>query len=171
MALQSARSANLTVPDEAWGMADLYMDSVQHRDGALYSYQAHGGPTPVMTAEGLLCRMYLGWQKDRPGLVNGVEYLAQNNLPATNNPNIYYWYYATQVMHHYGGDEWEEWNTHMRDVLVQSQERSGHAAGSWDPRGDHAGAGGRIYMTALSTCTLEVYYRHLPIFRQIELGK
>jgi hypothetical protein len=171
MALQSARSANLTVPDEAWGMADLYMDSVQHRSGALYSYQARGGPTPVMTAEGLLCRMYLGWQKDRPGLVNGVEFLTQNHLPSNNNPNIYYWYYGTQVMHHYGGREWDEWNTRMRDILVQSQERGGHAAGSWSPRGDHAGAGGRIYMTSLATCTLEVYYRHLPIFRQIELGK
>jgi hypothetical protein len=171
MALQSARSANLTVPDEAWGMADLYMDTVQHRDGALYSYQARGGPTPVMTAEGLLCRMYLGWTKDRSGLVNGVEFLAKNHLPTNSNPNIYYWYYGTQVMHHYGGPEWDEWNTHMRDILVQSQERSGHAAGSWDPRGDHAGAGGRIYMTSLATCTLEVYYRHLPIFRQIELAK
>jgi hypothetical protein len=171
MALQSARSANLTVPDEAWGMADLYMDSVSHRDGALYSYQARGGPTPVMTAEGLLCRMYLGWTKERPGLVNGVEYLAQGHLPSNREPNIYYWYYATQVMHHYGGPEWEEWNTHMRDILVQSQERGGHEAGSWTPRGDHAGAGGRIYMTSLATCTLEVYYRHLPIFRQIELDQ
>jgi hypothetical protein len=115
--------------------------------------------------------MYLGWTKDRPGLVNGVEYLAQNHLPSNSNPNIYYWYYGTQVMHHYGGPEWEEWNTRMRDILVQSQERSGHAAGSWNPRGDHAGAGGRIYMTSLATCTLEVYYRHLPIFRQIELGE
>ena len=122
MALQSARSANLTVPDEAWGMADLYMDSVQHRDGALYSYQARGGPTPVMTAEGLLCRMYLGWQKDRPGLINGVDFLTANHLPRNSEPNIYYWYYGTQVMHHYGGSEWEEWNTQMRDILVQSQE-------------------------------------------------
>jgi hypothetical protein len=171
MALQSARSANLTVPDEAWGMADLYMDSVSHLDGALYSYQARGGPTPTMTAEGLLCRMYLGWTKERPGLVNGVEYLTANHLPRNSEPNIYYWYYATQVMHHYGGPEWDEWNTHMRDILVQSQERGGHEAGSWSPRGDHAGAGGRIYMTSLATCTLEVYYRHLPIFRQIELDQ
>jgi hypothetical protein len=171
MALQSARSANLTVPDEAWGMADLYMDSVQHQDGALYSYQARGGPTPVMTAEGLLCRMYLGWTKERPGLANGVEWLTQNHLPSNANPNIYYWYYGTQVLHHFGGPEWETWNMQMRDILVQSQERSGHEAGSWSPRGDHAGAGGRIYMTSLAVCTLEVYYRHLPIFRQIELDQ
>lgn len=171
MALQSARSANLTVPDETWGMADLFFDSVSHQDGARYSYQARGGPTPVMTAEALLCRMYLGWTKDRPGLSRGIEWLAEEHLPANGNPNIYYWYYGTQVMHHYGGSEWEAWNVQMRDILCNSQEKSGHAAGSWDPRGDHAGAGGRIYMTSLAICTLEVYYRHLPVFRQIELGE
>ena len=73
-------------------------------------------------------------------------------------------------MHHFGGPEWEDWNGQMRDVLVVMQEDGGHAAGSWDPRGDHAGAGGRIYMTSLAVCTLEVYYRHLPIFRQLELS-
>jgi hypothetical protein len=170
MALQSARAANLTVPDEAWGMADLYFDGVQHRDGALYSYQSRGSPTPAMTAEALLCRMYLGWTKDRPGLVHGVQWLSENHPPSASDTNIYYWYYATQVLHHYGGQEWEEWNLRMRDILVNSQAKSGHEAGSWNPRGDHASAGGRIYMTALAICTLEVYYRHLPIFRQIELG-
>jgi hypothetical protein len=35
----------------------------------------------------------------------------------------------------------------------------------YDP---HGGAGGRIYQTALSVMTLEVYYRHLPLYRQIE---
>ena len=171
MALQSARSANLTVPDETWGMADLFFDSVSHQDGARYSYQARGGPTPTMTAEALLCRMYLGWTKERPGLSRGIEWLASEHLPASGSPNIYYWYYGTQVMHHHGGSEWERWNVQMRDVLCNSQLTSGHAAGSWDPRGEHAGAGGRIYMTSLAICTLEVYYRHLPVFRQIELTR
>jgi hypothetical protein len=73
-------------------------------------------------------------------------------------------------MHHFGGPKWDEWNLRMRDVLVRSQEQRGHAAGSWDPSGDRWGDyGGRIYMTSLAVCTLEVYYRHLPIFRRIEL--
>ena len=141
----------------------------ENLDGSQYSYQARGGPTPVMTAEGLLCRMYLGWKKDNPGLRNGVRYLVREHLPSRSDTNIYYWYYGTQTLHHFGGPEWDEWNVRMRDILVQSQETGGHLAGSWTPRGDHASAGGRIYMTALATCTLEVYYRHLPIYRQIEL--
>ena len=122
-----------------------------------------------MTAEALLCRMYLGWRLDMPPLRRGISYLADNHLPAANQPNIYYWYYGTQAFHHHGGPEWERWNRRMREILIDSQERRGHQAGSWDARGPHAAAGGRIYMTALATCSLEVYYRHLPIFRQIDL--
>ena len=122
-----------------------------------------------MTAEGLLCRIYLGWGKDRPGLVRGTKWLLDNHRPSSRDPDFYYWYYATQVLHHYGGDEWNAWNLQMRDVLVNSQETRGHAAGSWPPKGEYAGAGGRIYTTSLAICTLEVYYRHLPIFRRLEL--
>ena len=124
-----------------------------------------------MTAEALLCRMYLGWKNERTGLVRGVRWLSENHLPSASSPNIYYWYYATQVMHHHGGPPWDEWNQRMRDLLVTSQETQGHLAGSWRPKGEFSGEGGRIYMTALAVCTLEVYYRHLPLFRRIELGE
>lgn len=169
MALQSARAANLTVPDETLGMAGLFLDGVSQRDGALYGYQRGSQPTPAMTAEGLLCRMYLGWKKSNPALREGVTWLSDNHLPTLREPNIYYWYYGTQSLHHFGGPEWDKWNLYVRDVLVDSQETGGHVAGSWYPRDAHAGAGGRIYQTSLSICCLEVYYRHLPIFKAIDL--
>jgi hypothetical protein len=183
MALQSARAAKLTVPDSTLELAGQYLDSVSpagSRDrtagemplteGALYAYQAGGAPTQTMTAEGLLCRMYLGWNKhDNPGLNDGVKWLADHHLPRPEVTNMYYWYYATQVMHHYGGPQWERWNLHMRNTLTETQEFDGQHAGSWAPGGPHGSRGGRIYMTSLATCTLEVYYRHAPIFRQIKL--
>jgi hypothetical protein len=170
MALQSARAANLNVPERTMLRASLYLDNCQSDGGAQYAYMAGHAPTPVMSAEALLCRMYLGWtKKQKPALTRGAELLVERHLPNRRDPNIYYWYYATQTLHHFGGEEWDKWNLHMRDTLTQSQETSGHAAGSWTPRGDHAAAGGRIYMTSLAVCTLEVYYRHLPIFRQIKL--
>ncbi len=54
------------------------------------------------------------------------------------------------------------------------QERAGHRAGSWAPRGGAIGdidtrTGGRIYMTSLALCTLEIYYRYLPLYRGIDL--
>jgi hypothetical protein len=120
-----------------------------------------------MTDEALLCRMYLGWNLQNSGLRRGLELLAQRHPPRGSRPNIYYWYYATQVLHHAGGPAWEARNLKMRDMLVQMQETDGHAAGSWPPRGPFAAEGGRLYMTALAICTLEVYYRHAPMLRRI----
>jgi hypothetical protein len=125
--------------------------------------------THVMTAEALLCRQYAGWPQDHPGLADGVSYLLENHLPTLRDKrtqNLYYIYYATQVMHHMGGRSWEEWNDRIRDLLIDTQETRGHAAGSWTPRVGHDEAGGRLYQTALAVCTLEVYYRHLPLYRQ-----
>ncbi len=169
MALQSARAANLTVPDETFELASHYLDSVQHKDGSQYSYQPNQRATHVMTAEALLCRIYMGWTKEHPALMEGAQYLAESHMPSTHQTNMYYWYYATQTLHHIGGPLWDRWNLKMRDVLVNTQEKGGRYAGSWTPRGGHARTGGRLYMTALATCTLEVYYRHLPIFRQIDV--
>lgn len=169
MALQSARAANLTVPDETLAMAEVYLDSVGQKDGALYGYQRGHTPTPAMTAEALLCRMYLGWKKNNPHLGRGIRWLVDEHLPRESTPNIYYLYYGTQTLHHFGGEDWDKWNAQMRDILVRSQETGGHVAGSWAPRDQHAYAGGRIYQTSLSICSLEVYYRHLPIFKQLEL--
>lgn len=174
MALQSARHAGLKVPEEVFDRADKFLDSVQGgKHGGLYSYVSGRAPEDAMIAEGLLCREYLGWPADHPGLTEGSKHLLKH-LPKAESPNIYYWYYATQTMHHLGGEGWETWNTAARDTLIALQSDEGHEAGSWDPVGGAIGghdvqSGGRLYMTSLAICTLEVYYRHLPIYRRIEL--
>jgi hypothetical protein len=129
-----------------------------------------GGPTPIMTAEGLLCRQYSGWRHNHPVLNNGVNELLKKHLPRANNVYMYYWYYGTQVMHHMGGRPWQEWNGALRDLLVSLQATTGHEAGSWAPGGGHDRQGGRLYMTALAVCTLEVYYRHMPLYQHAATG-
>lgn len=171
MALQSGRAASLTVPDVTLELANNFLDSVQSHGGSRYAYmpQQRNNPTHRLTAEALLCRVYLGWKSDNPGLMEGLDWLLENNPPA-QQADIYYWYYATQAFHHYGGESWDRWNSEMRDTLVDRQERRGPEAGSWSPHDDKYGReGGRLFVTALATCTLEVYYRHLPIFRQIDI--
>ncbi|MFW6169697.1 MAG: prenyltransferase/squalene oxidase repeat-containing protein, partial [Planctomycetota bacterium] len=169
MALQSALAAELSVPEATLENAGHFLDQVRHRDGALYSYLPGQDPTAAMTAEALLCRIYLGWKRNHPALRSGVSWLLEHEPPRVESPNIYYWYYAAQTMRHFGGPQWHEWNLQLRDVLVSMQETRGHAAGSWAPEGPLTSRGGRVYMTALAICSLEVYYRHLPIFRQIDL--
>ena len=162
MALKSGQTAKLKILPETIRRASYFLDSVQIDGGAAYGYT---GPQRKVstTAVGLLSRMYLGWDRKMPALGAGVKYLGGNG-PSRNN--MYYNYYATQVMHHWGGEEWQKWNEVMRERLVGSQCKTGHATGSWDVADAHGGTGGRLYMTCLCVMTLEVYYRHLPLYQQ-----
>jgi hypothetical protein len=166
MALQSARMAGIEVPSPVFERIGNYLDSVSREEGSMYAYQPRDGATLPITAEGLLSRQYLGWERDDPRLRKGVDFLLAN-LPSWDNRNAYYWYYGTQVCHHMEGADWQKWNAVMRQLLPEHQEKRGPERGSWDPRGDRWGnGGGRLYVTCLSLYTLEVYYRHLPIYRE-----
>jgi hypothetical protein len=175
-ALMSAHLAGLKVPREVLSRAILFLDSVAGGNpvGSQYGYTSRGG-SPAMTAVGLLCRQYLGWGIRNPALVAGVEYLKQTpprdiRKADDNRPmDIYYFYYATQVIHFYGGADWYEfWNPRMRDWLLNTQvSGTSPQAGSWNPDSTHtATVGGRLLQTALSLLTLEVYYRHLPLYKR-----
>ena len=160
MALKSGHLAYLQVNPLTIKGTFRYLDAVQANSGATYGYTTPGAGNAT-TAIGLLCRMYLGWKKDEPALQRGVERLSGIG-PSSNN--MYYNYYATQVMRHHGGDHWEKWNKKMRDQLVNSQSKEGHMKGSWYMNGGHSRGGGRLYNTSMATMVLEVYYRHMPIY-------
>jgi len=162
MALQSARMAGLKVPAPTLERAGKWLDSVSHDGGAQYSYNRPRDPSPTMSAEGLLCRQYLGWPNDHPALVRGADQLLDHPLPANN---VYYGYYATQMLHHHGGDAWETWNDVMKVVVPKQQVLRGKETGSWNPKADRWGkSAGRLYVTCLNIYMLEVYYRHLPLY-------
>lgn len=167
MALKSGHMAYLQIDPRVIKGAENFLNTVQSDGGATYGYTGPGAGTAT-TAIGLLCRMYLGWKRDNPALERGVQLLSQWGP----QPGQYYYnYYATQVMHHYGGELWEKWNSVMRDSLVNSQvqgdPKDNDAVGSWfSDAGDHgAKSGGRLYCTAMATMVLEVYYRHLPLYK------
>jgi hypothetical protein len=67
-----------------------------------------------------------------------------------------------------GGDKWRQWNERLYPILIDSQVKSGDQSGSWDPLGpvpDLWGEfGGRLYVTTLNLLSLEVNYRHLPLY-------
>ncbi len=171
MALQSARMAKLEVPQAALDKISQFLDSVQQDGGKTYTYTIGTFSTPAVTAEGLLCRQYLGWKQDDPRLVEGVGALNRNPVDySSGERDVYYWYYATQACHHMEDNPpthkiWSDWNEKMRQAVPEQQIKKGAEAGSWDPDGDKWGTyGGRLYVTCLSIYMLEVYYRHLPIY-------
>lgn len=138
-----------------------------------YSLADPGRPAPgtALTAIGLLCRYYLdGWGSDNEYMANGVSGLIERNPPNLERMNMYYYYYATQVVHFHGGKAWnDQWNPKMRDLLIGSQSKAGVTAGSWSPDPDRLWMGphtGRMGVTCMSLLTLEVYYRHLPLYKR-----
>lgn len=166
MALQSARMAGLDVPPQTLARVSDYLSSCSREDGVFYAYQPASGATKSMTAEGLLCRQYLGWKQTDDRLQTGGNYIIRNLPEWDSDRDSYYWYYATQVCHHLEGQHWRTWNSVMRTLLPSTQEQEGKERGSWDPKGDAwANEGGRLYVTCLSIYMLEVYYRHLPIYQ------
>lgn len=174
MALISARMAGLYVDSQTLMNVTPFLDSVQRRgdelevnaEGERYCYEPRPAKgTAAMTAEGMLCRLYLGWPADDRRIVAGAEYV--NEFPITGNPKslrFYDWYYTTTTLHHIGGPAWKKWNDAMKVHLPNLQEKSGPHRGSWSPNGDpHGGAGGRLYATCFAILCLETYYRHLPL--------
>ncbi|HKB36148.1 MAG TPA: hypothetical protein VKD72_06820 [Gemmataceae bacterium] len=167
MALKSGQLAGLNVPAVTYKGAAKWLDSCETKVKGGYGY-TNNSETPSMTAVGLLCRMYLGAAHQDAGLQSGAKKLKRT--PPGQYANLYYAYYATQVMHHLGGDDWTFWNEGpkknkdgMRDLLISRQGQDG----SWDPGGDPYGThGGRIMQTSWSLLTLQVYYRHLPLFKR-----
>ena len=138
------------------------------QNGKYYGYRTPG-KGKATTAAGHLCMMYMGQKKDDPGLLKGAEQLDQWG---PDHGNLYYTYYATQVMFHRGGDSWKTWHEHLHPLLIGSQQRRGPMRGSWHPLApvpDKWGAyGGRIYVTTMNLLSLEVHYRHLPLYGQMK---
>jgi Squalene-hopene cyclase C-terminal domain/Prenyltransferase and squalene oxidase repeat len=168
-ALRSGNMAGIKIPKKVLAGCRRYLDQASDQKKVVYSYQPGRGASAVMTAEGLVSRQLLGWQRDLPALVKGVGQVAAH-LQEGGERNIYYWYYATQLLHNMRNEQWERWNPKIREGLIRLQVKDDSCAkGSWDPFSPEpdiwAARAGRLYLTSMSILTLEVYYRYLPLYR------
>jgi len=165
MALRSAQRAGIDVPDAAFDMAQRWLRRVSSRSSpGLFAYQPGRAVTPSMTAEGMFVLQITGVARDDERMDGASALLIRNRPDWDGGANTYYWYYATLALFQRQGEEWPRWNRRLVRELLAHQEERGPAAGSWDPEGEWAPAGGRVYQTALCTLMLEVYYRYLPMY-------
>jgi len=168
LALKSGQAAGLTVPPETYNGVMRFLDSMMTANQYMYR-EEEPMPRMAMTAQASLCRMLLGWRRDNPRLTAGVRLILDTPPSFTDyyQRDVYYWFFATQTLYHYGGDEWQTWNSVMREELLRHQEKAGAESGSWNPDQPERDAWaqyGRLYTTCMSLYILEVYYRHLRIF-------
>lgn len=193
MALRSARAGALPVPESAWKRARAYMELATNRHTGNIAYGVSGEPGStfaqpgcnMMTAAGMVTRLYLGFQDDHvltgrftddfarvPPRFDAEQGSCPNwgrckdNADDARHWSLYYTYYATLAAFHHGGDVWQKWNAAMRRCTLGTQNRQGHRAGSWEPATWDCMYGGAIYATAFNVMNLEVYYRYLPCYQE-----
>jgi hypothetical protein len=179
-ALHAAKLAQLNVDDKIIKKAIAFLDTVSKgQNKASYGYTTRNDAHPAtsLTAIGLLCRYYVDdWRAETSGFAEGTKGLMTRAPAATQSRpqlDLYYYYYATQVVRYHGGEQWKNWNEGtlkgetrkggMADWLIGLQTRTPAQRGSWNPEpgwiGQHCG---RLGTTCLSLLTLEVYYRYDP---------
>jgi hypothetical protein len=104
-------------------------------------------------------------EEKRATLKKAMEHILKNNLAmdyASDDANLYSWYYDAQALFNYGGAYWTAWNRKMEPMLINSQ----LADGSWPKEGggktsSQGGKDAEVYRTTLCTLMLEVYYRYV----------
>jgi len=124
-----------------------------------------------MTAVGMICRSFMGWQRSHPFLIGSANYM-MDYLPQWRKGlekgqalawYFYFYYYGTLAMYQMGGRYWRSWNEKIKTILPENQRTDPPAlAGSWDQ--DTAVLnGGRLFATCMAVMTLETYYRFSPL--------
>ena len=117
------------------------------------------------TAIGLALMLYLGQSMEYTPFYNALTELADRGPKLTN---VYHDYYATLALHHSRHHGWDEWNSKLREHLIRTQATKGHEAGSWHFSDRWGDVGGRLYTTAMCAMTLEIYYRYMPLYGDVE---
>ncbi len=176
-ALKSAKLAGIAVPDKVMEKAQSFLVSVSTDSESRYGYRTKG-PTHTLSAVGLLSRIYLMNNARHPAVAHGVEHMWAENKPTEGAWDMYYYYYATQVVHFFDGKAWhQDWNPAMRKILLDKQATQNTAnvkpadIGSWPMDTGFIGSScGRLGTTCLACLTLEVYYRHLPLNKRDNVG-
>ena len=167
MALKSADLAGIRMSDQTRKAIMKFLQTVSAgRAAGLASYRPSEQPTRTMTAEALVCWQFLGMRRTHPAGKEAAEYILAE-LPSPRNVNHYYWYYGTLAMYQLQGEAWDHWRAALVSTLLATQHADGPAAGTWDPDLLWGSYGGRVYSTALSALCLEVFYRFLPLYKDV----
>jgi hypothetical protein len=155
LALKSALEADISVAPETIQRVQQFYEACGDPSTGRTGYQSRGGGTDLTTAVGLIVQEFILKQPNSPLAQKAIEYLGQRAEQGIGRSGDFYSLYnATLAMFLAGGDPWQQWNSHVRDAIVQRQEKNGCVRGSWNDRYQ------RTLGTAWAVLTLEVYYRY-----------
>ena len=167
LAIKTALEAGVPVSDYCLNRIGPFFDAHAEESTGRTRYQKGRTSSEATTGVGMLARQFLLDEADSPMVHKASDFLADlaerrwdTGAKQRRDRDYYLWYNCTLAMFHAGGDNWQRWNSLIRDTLINLQRDDGCSRGSWDPESRWGGKGGRVYSTALATLCLEVYYRY-----------
>lgn len=166
LALKTAEWTGFDVPEQAWLNAEKFLEQMQVETDEQFGFRRSADSDRVSdlsTASGLLLRLYLDGDPQRPELQQYAAQLAESGpdrLGRTEELLV-----SHLLMRNLRGSTWRSWNPKLRDNLILKQTTEGAEAGSWFPEEGNRSVkqGGRLWCTALATLILEAYYWHPPL--------
>ncbi|MEO0480252.1 MAG: hypothetical protein AAF196_12295 [Planctomycetota bacterium] len=179
MALESAQIGGLEVPDETLTWAKRFLRSMYDEQNGYFLYsrepsrlRSQWRTLPASSPAAAFCLLLLGEDPASQAINAAMEYTARrrprryaeaddNDFVLRADGNPYFWYYGTLASFMRGGEDWERWNSSLKEVLLSGQEEDG----SFPPIGAYASYAGdsrrnAAFTTALCVLSLEVYYRY-----------
>ncbi len=165
LSLIAARRSKVPISYHILPKARDYILSTRLDESYSFAYQKGERQDPTNTAIGLTLMLYLGKTPYDLQMSRALDDLSNRGPKLTN---VYHDYYGTLALHHSRHSNWTQWNKKVRDHLVRTQASSGHEAGSWHFKDEFGDVGGRLYTTAMSAMILEIYYRYLPLYGDME---
>jgi hypothetical protein len=190
-ALKAAKIAgvgNLTEIDGALKKAVGCLSTVLYTGTGVFNYDVNEKGEAKVVFPHVSCAAVLALQIAGAGkgavCQGGLKWLRANascnwKEPWGTNP-FYYWYYTTQVMFQAGDQAWKEWNPRFATEAIRNQVVEKNAIqgpdgtlvdiGYWKPLHEKEYCQAFIYNTTMCVLQLEVYYRYLPTYKQVEAG-
>lgn len=173
MAIKSAQIAGLRLPKSATTRTENFLRACVASDGSTpYRFNPLGDSatgTQRMTAVSLTARLFMSHKSTADDCVRQVNWLVDGGRHlkiASAGADFYHIYYTSMAMFHIGGKHWRAWNKTFNAGVRARQVTIGPDKGSWPVAGSPYGAhGGRVYTTAMACLSLEVYTKHLPLYR------
>lgn len=162
VALRSARSAGIDVPQSVIDRAIEYVRSCRHESGG-FTYQGWGDPGFARTAAAVYS-LQIGGLFDDPMLAPALRYL-EDNFDTQKQWFTYGHFYAAPAMYLLGGERWSSWYGRIRDLLLSRVREEGDIAW-WEPMDEGGGGVNEEYATAVYVSILSVPLAGVPLYQR-----
>ena len=166
VALNSAKEAGISVPDETLDRAINYVLYCQEETSGGFGYSGPSGPGFARTAAGVMSLLMCGVDANHPAypaVTRGMRFLDQYPTSKFTGGSHYLYanYYAIQCMYQTGTAQFNEYYTQIMYSLLDPKRRRSDARGKyWSIKE------GDTYSTAMAILILGVPYRFLPIYQR-----